>query len=184
VLTFSRLKYLYFAYFSKPRPDRALYRAAGQTKARRILEIGLGSTARSFRLIDLAVRAAEGDAVRYTAIDLFEARATEEPGLSLKEAHRLFKPSGAQVQLIPGDAASALRRAANSLQNMDLVIISAGNSEAALTDAWFYVPRMLHDRSLLLQEQLAPGAESPSWVVIPTSEINARAAAQRRPRAA
>lgn len=140
----------------------------------------MGTTARTLRMIGLAQRGAAGEAVRYVAIDMFEARASGDlPGLSLKEAHRLLKPTGAQVQLIPGDP-RALSRAANALQNIDLVIISAEHDDASLEGAWFYLPRMLHAHSAVFREvrDAATGAALPS--LLAPAEIEALAASRRR----
>jgi len=178
--TGDRVRYLYLAYFSKPKRDRILFRAIGSRSTRKILEIGLGSAQRTLRLIDLAARTS-GEPVRYAAIDLFEAREAG-PGecLSLKEAHCLFKASKAHVQLIPGDPALTLRRSANSLQNMDLVIVNHENPAEWLGEGWFYLPRMLHEASKVYFDQ--PTVETP--VAVPRAEIETRAAGCRPRRAA
>ena len=173
----NRLRYLYLAYLSKPKSDRAIYRAIRRQNVRKILEIGIGGVPRALRMIDLAKRYAGGEAVRYVAIDLFEARPEGSGGLSLKEAHRVFKATGAQVQLIPGDT-GAVARSANSLQNMDLVIISAEHDDAALEKSWFYLPRMLQPTSLVYRETRVDGTIVP--VLLPASQIEALATANRR----
>ena len=176
MLNANRLKYLYLSYLSKPASDRVLYRAIGRRKVRRILEIGMGPSRRTLRMIDLAGRVNQGDSVRYAAVDLFEARPPESsPGLSLKEAHRLLKSTRAVVQLIPGDPASALARAANALQNQDLVIISAEHDEQSLAGAWFYLPRMLHANSAVYVESRDAGSPAPRLTLLAPDEI-----AQRR----
>lgn len=178
----SRLKYLYLAYLSNPKADRALYRVIQRQNVRKILEIGIGSVARAQRMIGVAQRQAGGEAVRYVAIDLFEARPKEQAAsLSLKDAHRIFKATGAQVQLIPGDA-SAVQRSANALQNMDLIIISASHDDAALAGSWFYLPRMLHPKSAVYRELTVDGSTVPT--LLPASQIEALASTGRRHRAA
>ncbi len=176
---FSRLKYLYLAYLSKPVGDRTLYRTIGKTGARKILEIGLGPTARTLRMLDLAARRSGGEATRLAAIDLFEARASEQPGLSLKEAHRVFKGAANQVQLIPGDPAATLPRVANSLAKIDLIIISSLVSDEALSGAWYYLPRMLNATSVVLRESAAADGQT-GFSPIPHAEIESRAGAARR----
>lgn len=184
MLTASRLKYLYLAYFSKPACDRVLYRAMARQKVQRILEIGLGDAVRAQRLIGVAHRCCGGEPIRYTAIDLFEARPSGMLGLPLKDAHKLLKATGAQVQLIPGDPASALARSANALQNTDLVLISALHDEAQLAAAWFYLPRMLHAGSAVYVESRHGEASLPVLTRLSVSEIETRANASRRRRAA
>ncbi len=108
-------------------------------------------------MIQLAAQYTAREQVRFTGIDLFEMRPATSPGLSLKQTHSLLTPSGARVQLVPGDPFSALARTANSLLDTDLVVIRADQDPASLQRAWFYLPRMLHEKSVVLVEQ--PGCE-------------------------
>jgi hypothetical protein len=172
---------LYLAYFSKPVGERVLYRAIRRTRARRILEIGIGDPARTVRMIGLANRLADGESVRYAAIDLFEARPSDQGAhLPLKEAHRMLKGTPAQVQLIPGEPGKALAQVANALTNVDLMLISADHGDASLEGAWFYLPRMLHADSVVFREGRddATGGKAPR--PLDRAEIQARAASGRR----
>ena len=54
---------------------------------------------------------------------------------------------------MPGDPFSALARTANSLPNVDLMLVDAHQDADSLAQAWFYAPRMLHDTSLVLVER-------------------------------
>src|SRR5438105_3066916 len=121
----SRIKYVYFAYFSQPAADRAIYRAIYRGRARKIVEIGVGMGQRSARMVNLAKCRHRSAEVRYTGIDLFEARAAGTQGLPLKQIHRLLTASGVRARLVPGDPYSALAQVANSLQGTDVVVISA-----------------------------------------------------------
>ncbi|MGD9722424.1 MAG: hypothetical protein AB7O59_13045 [Pirellulales bacterium] len=180
---FATLRYLYLAYLSKPVGDRIVYRAIRKVAARRILEIGIGSADRTVRMVKLAQNGAGAGPVRYAAIDLFEGRSADmPPGLSLKETHRLLAPCQAQVQLIPGTAGDALQRAANSLANMDLVIISAEHDTATIGGGWFYVPRMLHANSRVYLE--TRGAEGQRMLRLMSPAEIGRLAAECRPRRA
>jgi hypothetical protein len=174
------LRYLFLAHLSKPASDRVIYRAVRRVRPRRILEIGIGSADRTVRLARLASRQAQQSTVRYAAIDPFEARDANLPaGLSLKEAHRLLTASGVQAQLVPGDPAQAISRAANSLAGMDLVLISADYEVASLGQAWFYVPRMLHAGSRVYIES-RQGEGGLSYRLMTATEIEQLAGACRR----
>jgi hypothetical protein len=116
--------------------------------------------------------------VRYAAIDLFEARASDRDRLTLKEAHRLLAGTAAQIQLIPGEPARALAQAANSLGGVDLLLISAANSDASLAGAWFYMPRMLHDGSIVFRE-VRDGATA-ALRALDRAEIQAHSGTARR----
>lgn len=142
-------------YFAQPAHERVLYRAIGKHKIGQIVELGVGSGVRAQRLIAMAQRASPGE-VRYAGIDLFEARDTDQPGLTLKEAHRRLRSTGAKVQAVPGDPYSALARVANSLTGTRLLIVAADQDAAALERAWFYVPRMLTSDACVFVETASP----------------------------
>jgi hypothetical protein len=173
------LRYFYLSYLSKPVSDRTLYRVIRQLRPKKVLEIGVGTTDRTLRMLDLAQRL-EGEPVRYAAIDLFEARGQNLPKLSLKEAHRLFKSAASQAQLIPGDPSGAVARVANSLPDLDLVLISATHDDASLSGMWFYLPRMLHAKSVVLRETIANPGDALKFETIDAATIRERAGATRR----
>ncbi len=146
------LKYLHLAYFSRHKTDRALFRIIRKLQAGHLVHVGVGSGDLAQQMIELAAKNTRRPRVRYTGIDLFEMRPPETPGLTLKRAHRLFHALPAKTRLVPGDPYSAILRVANSLPDNDLVVISADQDAAALEQAWFFLPRMLHDDSLVLIE--------------------------------
>ncbi len=151
----SFLKFAYLTLLSKPAHERALYKAIRRTRPLAIVEVGVGLAVRASRMIAVAGRYRPGEKIRYTGIDLFEARTQLGAGMPLKHAHTLLKATGAGIRLIPGDPLSALARSANGLQSTDLLVIAADQDTQSLTNAWFYVPRMLHDNSLVLIEDVS-----------------------------
>jgi hypothetical protein len=178
----SRIKYAYYAYFSKPKSERPLYREIRRRRPTRIVELGIAADCRTLRMLQVAARYAGGP-VEYAGIDLFEARSAHQPMLSLKAAHKLLKPLADKVRLLPGDPYSALAAAANGLPNIDLMIISLGQDSEALAKAWFYVPRMLKPETLVLQEQIVEGEVLGTRLVpLQRLEIEAWAAAQTKAR--
>jgi hypothetical protein len=150
--TASRLRYLYLAWLSGPSHQRQLYRLIRKQRIRSIVEIGIGHAQRAVRMIEVAQGTPPVGPIRYTGIDAFESRDSGE-GLTLKAAYRTLKPTGARVQVVPGDPFSALSRVANTLLGTELLIVSADQSETAMAQAWFYVPRMLVERSIVLLEE-------------------------------
>jgi predicted O-methyltransferase YrrM len=180
--TLTGLKYLYFAYFSKPATDRALYRLVRRLRPRRIVEIGLVSPQRTTRMIRLARGYLSDGQFRYAAIDRFEDRA-DGGGLSLKQAYRALRRTRARIQLIPGDPLSALARTANVLSNVDLLLVAADHDPQLLAQAWFYVPRMLHRQSQVVVE--LPTADGAGKLrLLERKEVDRRASVARRRRAA
>jgi hypothetical protein len=181
----SYLRHLYLAYLSQPKADRPLYRLIRRLRIHRIVEMGVGSGLRSQRLIRAAQGADPAAVVRYTGIDLFESRAESAlPGLSLKEAYRMLKATGAQTQLVPGDPFSALARVANGLTGTQLVVISAGLDQTSLARAWFYMPRLLTRESLVFCEEVESATNTTQLRQLPLAEIERLAGAGERRRAA
>ncbi len=179
---FERLRQLYRVHFSRPAVDRPLWRALGVGPVKRILQIGLGSGALAERMIRVAGSQSAPDQVRFTGIDLFEGRPeTATTTLTLKEAHRRLKATGATVQLVPGDPFSALARVANSLSGTELVVISQEVDPEALGRAWFYLPRVLTPSARVFVEPPAltngqPGA----WQVLTPAEVQQLAGTRGR----
>ena len=174
------LKYVYLAYLSRPAADRTVYRAIHRLRPRSIVEIGIGGAMRTRRMIDLTLVNRSADEVRYTGIDLFEARPAVAPGLPLKAAHTLLKTLPLKVRLVPGDPFSALCRAANTLLGTDLLIVSAGHDPESLARAWFYVPRMIHEASQVFVEEPGSKPGATQFRLVSREEIDRRAAHQQR----
>lgn len=132
---------------SNPATDRILYRTLSKDRARRFVEIGVADGSRAENLISVAMRFHKPEEIKYTGIDLFEAREDATDANALKQVHRRLKATQAEVRLMPGDARSALPRCANDLRGTDWVIISDDQDEEAVEAAWNYLPRMLHQTS-------------------------------------
>jgi len=181
----SLLKSLHLRHFSKPKSHRRLYRLVHRCRCRRIVELGITDLNRTLRMLSVAGCLEADEPVRYTGVDCFEARDEHAPRLQLKETHRSLAATGSRFRLAPGTAASVLRRLANELADTDLLLVSAFSQLEPDSDAWYYVPRMLHQRSLVLVESLSQEG-TPEFAMLPISEIESRAeaASRRRRRAA
>jgi hypothetical protein len=152
----SKLRLLYLVHLSKPQSDRPLHQAIRRHKMRKIVELGLNDCRRAQRMIETARLASPQDEIHYVGMDLFEGRsAADGPGLSLKAAHQSLRGQGARVQLVPGDPADSLARTANSLGKIDLLIVPAELDSLSSRRAWYFVPRMLHERSIVFVERPA-----------------------------
>lgn len=147
----SFLKHLYHCYFSKPASDRALYRSVAQFEINSIVEVGISSIDRTVNMLELVHRYTE-QPVQYTGIDLFESEVRGSNKIGLKVAHVEFKKTGAKVKLMPGDPFSCLSRSVNLLGGTDLLIIGKNVDAESMSRSWFYVPRMLHEDSLVMIE--------------------------------
>ena len=88
----SRLRLFYLLHLSKPASDRLVYREIRRLKARKVVELGLGTGQRAVHIIEVLKEFHEVRDIHYTGVDLFEARtAADGPGISLREAHCLLK---------------------------------------------------------------------------------------------
>jgi hypothetical protein len=166
------LRYYYLSWFSQPAADRPLYQELHSREVRSIVEMGIGQGVRTRRLFEVALKPSHAsEPLRYTGIDLFEARGKESLGLSLKQAFAHLKTEHVKIQLVPGDPLMALSRAANSLAATDVLIISADQQGEALTQAWKYIPRMLHEGSQVYVEQPGKKSGETKFQLLPQVEI-------------
>ncbi|HEY1601059.1 MAG TPA: hypothetical protein VGG64_15760 [Pirellulales bacterium] len=175
----------YLGHLSRPAHDRPIYQLIRRHGLRRIVELGVGLADRSARMIEVAASAHAVDEVVFTGVDLFELRAPQDgPGLSLKLVHRRLAATGAKIRLLPGDSYAALARTFNMLGGADLVVVSADQNRNELDRSWFYIDRLLHDRShVLVQEPAARGHEG-AFRAVSSAEIRQRATTIQRRRAA
>jgi hypothetical protein len=179
VSVWKRIRGFYLAHFSKPVHQRELLKTLAKQRFHRLVEIGVGDAQRSLRLIEMASLYWPADQITYAGIDLFEARGATG-GMSLKQAHCLLKPTGAQIRLIPGDPLSALSRTANSLGGSQLVVISADQDATSLGAAWFFVPRILGPGATVFAEMPATGEEPTRYRRIEATEIQQLASRRHR----
>jgi len=169
------LRSVYLRYFSKPAAERSIYRAISRQSIRSIVEIGL-DLKRARRLLEFAASRTSRSPLRYTGIDLFDSRSSDEPRLTLKQAFAALRMADVRVQFVPGDPHTALHRVANSLAGTDLLLIGANHDPESLTRAWAWVPRMLTATSLVLIEEAATNPAQASWRIVPLAEIERLAA--------
>jgi hypothetical protein len=171
-------RYAARAFFSKaaPTPEKELLRIAKQHTIRRIVEVGIDSVDSTAQLLEALVKQAKDAPIKYTALDLFDARPDGAPSTPLVGVYRRFIATGAKVRLTPGDLAPSLCAEANSLADTDLLLLSREASDEALAHAWFYVPRMCHPGTLVLRRTDGEATDTTGeWETIPLAEISARA---------
>jgi hypothetical protein len=161
----------YLLYFSKPVSDRALLKAVRGRPVRSIVELGVSLPARTPRLLEIAGWRREGETLRYTGIDLFEARPSGQTRLPLKQAFATLQGPHVRLQLVPGDPATALRRVANSLVGTDLMVISGEQSDELLASAWTWMPRMLTSSSIVLREVPGAAAQHAQWQRLTLADV-------------
>lgn len=158
-------------YFSQPANDRALYKAVKGRTIRSVLEFGVGDGNRTKNLLEVISWQAENLPLRYTGIDLFEARPKGQKGLTLKQAFADIRAPEVKVQLVPGLPYDALLRCSSALSEIDLIILSADQQPTDFEKAWKFIARTVHDKTLILREQPA-GAGKTVFQTLPVAEVH------------
>ena len=176
----SLIRSTWLLYFSQPAPDRFLYKAVKGKSIRSVVEIGIGSGVRTRRLLEVLSWQQGNPPLRYTGIDLFEARPQNQSGLPLKRAFHELRRGGVRLKLVPGEPYEALVRVANGLSGTDLLLISADQDRSSLQYAWSYMPRMLHPASLIFQEDVDPKTGKSSFRRLTPLEVQRYAALASR----
>ena len=95
----------------------------------------------------------------------------------------MLRATGVRVQLVPGNPAESLIRLANSLGKVDLLIVPAELESAAAARMWFFVPRILHERSLVFVESVQSDGQK-TLRIKPRAEIDRMASGGAARRAA
>lgn len=153
----SGLKAFWLRWFSRPKSDRALYRLIHKRNPRKMMLLGLGDARRALRMIWLAQQHRSSDSIHFAAIDRFDSRPIEVPHFTLKAAHKLLRPTGSRINLVPGDPLEGLGRAVNVLHSFDLVVIAADQDAASMDKSWFLLQRLLAPQAAVFQEELKDG---------------------------
>ncbi len=78
----------------------------------------------------------------------------------------------------------ALARCANALKDTDLLVIDAIWNPHDFAGAWFYVPRMLHDRSTVAQYLREQDRSTPKLTFMSCGDVNLHAQAADKGRRA
>ncbi len=178
------LQATYFSYLSRPAAERPVYRAICRIRPAAILELGIGDGQRALRMLRLASLYRPPGEIRYTGLDRFEDRTSQDgPGMTLKLAYRMLGRSGATIRLLPGEPLESLGARANDLGQFDVVVISRRLDYRRAGWAWYFLPRLLNERTVIFRENALPGGR---LVVEPVgqAEIRALAQASSRSRAA
>jgi hypothetical protein len=151
----STFRFFLLTRFSQPAADRDVYKMVRQLKAKSIVELGLGNGNRAETMIRVARKFSVTDTLRYTGIDLFEARENSQQKLTLKDMHRRIQTLGVKAQLVPGTAEMTIPRIANSHLRTDLIIISGDYAAEGLSECWTFLPRMLQAHSVVMIQSSA-----------------------------
>jgi hypothetical protein len=177
-------KYARRVLFPKATPEQQLLKLVKPHKIGRVVELGIDSLDTTAALLAALGKLGNETPVAYTAVDRFDDRPAGEERLSLVATYRRLIATGAKVRLTPGGFATALASEANSLAGTDLLLMSRGLTDEAVGHGWFFVPRMLHPGTIVIQRVAGADADAPDWRVVPTDEVLSKAAGRPARRAA
>lgn len=178
----SLVRSAYLSYFSQPAADRPLWKAIKGRPIRSIVELGVGLGGRTERVLEVAAWRRDCLPLSYCGIDLFDARPSDQPPLTLKQAFHGLRATGATIRLVPGEPAAALSRTANALTGTDLLLIAVRPSAESLGEAWWFVPRMIHPQTLVFLQDVSHGAGREAWKQLSPQEVENLAARAGRGR--
>ncbi len=145
----SAWRYFALSRFSKPTNDRIAYQSIRTSGVTSIVEVGLSNGERAENMIRIAQKFSPDAKIRYTGIDLFDARIDHSP-LKLLDTHKRLNNLGAKAKLVPGEFSDGIQRIANSHTRTDLVIIDSPVDSDEIEAGWRFVPRMLHPNSVVI----------------------------------
>ena len=176
------LRRIWLTRLSRPAGERRIYRHAIRRSPRRIIEIGVGTLARTTRLLELVGSLAGGQGLHYVGLDRFEARLPgDPPGVTLKQAHQRLHGMG-RVQLVPGDIDMSLSRLCNHLGAFDLVVVAAEHDPRQLDRCWFFIQRIVTAETMIFVESRE--GRGGAWSIVPKSRVDELAAKTVQRRAA
>jgi hypothetical protein len=130
-------------------PHDRLCRLVRQSHATSVLEIGVGDGSRAIAVAAELVRSGAGGSIRYAALDAFEMA---DGGITLKQFHRMMRRHGIRPRLFPSTLLAGLRRAANTIGAVDLVLISQQACSDQETDWNRLLFRLTHSETVVLRQ--------------------------------
>ncbi len=164
---------LRLCHFSRPAHDRTLYKWTARHKPLTIVEGGLASLERSQSIIRIAQRMSPNSEISFLGLDDFEGRAQPIPNLTLRNAHKALNRTGARIRLLPGDPMGTIVRMANQLPKADIFFLTLDTKQNDRDQLWFFLPRLMHARSLVLLRNDTQGEGKPE--VLSFSEVQSLA---------
>jgi hypothetical protein len=178
------LRQIYLTRFSRPAQNREIYRELYRAKPTSLFVLGVDSLPFVQELTELMHGWKPSERVRLALLDPFDARPAGTPRLTLRETNAHFADKPVRLTLHPGDPATALPRIANQLGVADAILLSPSIDPAEFAPAWYFLPRLMHPESTLIEGTATESG--PSYRCVTAEEVSRRAerSVQRTRRAA
>ncbi len=166
---------LYWQYFAKPAEDREVFRYLLDHRVTSILEIGVGTAARTRNILTLTGKFKLSSPLRYVGVDQFEGATDPTPHIRLKDLHRLLAEHCVKGYLMPGRLKEALPRLSRTVHPCELIIVaeswSKPNSDGQALLEW--LPRLATSDAVIFA--CSDSGEALKRVSLP-SQLTSRAA--------
>lgn len=143
-----------------------LVRLVGETKPRRIMEIGVYNGQNSKNMIREAVKHRSN--VEFWGFDLFEVeKGSREEFIkvppSIETVGQTLRGENAKVHLIKGNTLETLKD--KSIPQMDFIFIDGGHSFETVESDWHNVQRLMHNKTIVIFDDYwtGPALTDPHW---------------------
>lgn len=150
------LRQIYLTRFSDPAQNRDIYREFFRRRPASLFVFGVDSPELVQELIGLMREWHPTERVRLALLDPFDARPATSPKLTLRETNARFAELPLRLTLHPGDPAFTLPRVANQLGAADAILISPTIDADAFASAWYFLPRLMHATTVLIEGIAGP----------------------------
>lgn len=167
------LRQIYLARFSHPAQNRDIFREFYRRKPASLFVLGVDSSTLVQELTGLMREWHPTERVRLALLDPFDARPASSPKLTVRETNARFAELPVRLTLHPGDPACTLPRVANQLGTADAILLSPSIDADAFSSAWYFLPRLMHATSVLIEG--SGGAAEVSYKAVPAEEVSRRA---------
>ncbi|MEM8666924.1 MAG: hypothetical protein AAGG48_05380 [Planctomycetota bacterium] len=112
-----------------------------------VLEVSVGDGSRALSVVSTLTRKKPTDSIRYIAIDEFELGDGE---IGLRDFFRSLRENEIQPKLFPNDIEGGLRRVANTIGAVDLVLIAAAKDQWQTPTTLALLSRISHTKTVIL----------------------------------
>lgn len=167
------LRQIYLTRFSHPAQNREIFREFYRRKPASLFVLGVDSSTLMQELAGLMHEWHPTQRVRLALLDPFDARPASSPKLTVRETNARFAELPVRLTLHPGDPTFTLPRVANQLGVADAILLSPSVDANAFGQAWYFLPRLMHPTSILIEG--SDGPAGPSYRTVPAEEVSRRA---------
>jgi hypothetical protein len=167
------LRQIYLTRFSHPAQNRDVFREFYRRKPTSVFVLGVDSSTLAIELTGLMHEWHPTERLRLALLDPFDARPASAPKLTVRETNAQFAELPVRLTLHPGDPTFTLPRVANQLGTADVILLSPSIDAEAFAPSWYFLPRLMHATSVLLEGHVGPSGAG--YRAVTAEEVSRRA---------